>query len=45
MKKFIYTIAIEVDAIDQEDASWKIYNTKLDDLKTDCLEIDEEDLD
>jgi hypothetical protein len=43
MPKFIYTIAVEVDAIDQDDATWIIYNTPLDKLKTDCFEIEVED--
>ena len=42
MARFIYTIAIEVDAIDQDEATWIIYNTNLENLKTDCLEIEEE---
>ena len=43
MPKFIYTIAVEVDAIDQDEATWSIYNTPLEKLKTDCLEIEIED--
>jgi hypothetical protein len=44
MTKFIYTIAVEVDAIDQDEATWLIYNSKLENLKTDCLEIDIEEI-
>ncbi len=44
MKKFIYSIAIEVIAENQDDATWQIYNTKLDDLKTNCFDIEEEEL-
>jgi hypothetical protein len=43
MPKFIYTIAVEVDAIDQDEATWVIYNTHLDKLNTNCLEIEIED--
>lgn len=43
MPKFIYTIAVEVDAIDQDEATWIIYNTNLENLKTDCLEIEIEE--
>jgi hypothetical protein len=42
MSKFIYTIAVEVDAIDQDEATYLIYNTKLEELETMCLEIEEE---
>jgi hypothetical protein len=42
MSKWIYTISVEVDAIDQDEATWLIYNTPLEKLKTDCLEIEEE---
>lgn len=42
MSKFIYTIAIEVDAIDQDEATYIIYSTPLDLLTTNCLEIKEE---
>ena len=45
MKKFIYSIAVEVIADDQDHATWLIYNTKLDDLKTNCFEIEEEEID
>ena len=41
MSKFIYTISIEVDAIDQDEATHMIYSTPLDLLTTDCLEIEE----
>jgi hypothetical protein len=41
--KFIYTIAVEVESIDQDEATWIIYNTPLDKLKTDCLEIEIEE--
>jgi hypothetical protein len=43
MKRFIYSIAVEVIAEDQEDATWQIYNTNLSELKTDCFEIEEID--
>ena len=43
MSKFIYTIAIEVEAIDQDEATDIIYNTPLEKLKTDCLEIEIEE--
>ncbi len=43
MPKFIYTIAVEVDAIDQDEATFLIYNTPLENLKTDCLEIEIEE--
>ena len=42
--KFIYTIAVEVEAIDQDEATWIIYNTNLENLKTDCLEIETEEI-
>ncbi len=45
MPKFIYTIAVEVDAIDQDEATYLIYNTPLEKLKTDCLEIEIEEID
>ncbi|MFN7322717.1 MAG: hypothetical protein ACK5SP_00465 [bacterium] len=45
MPKFIYTIAVEVEAIDQDEATWVIYNTNLENLKTDCLEIEIEEID
>lgn len=41
MPKFIYTVSIEVDAKDQEWATWLVYNTPLNKLDTDCLEIEE----
>jgi hypothetical protein len=40
MKKFIYTIAVEVNAIDQDEATYLIYNTPLENLNTNCLEIE-----
>ncbi len=43
MPKFIYTISIEVDAIDQDEATYLIYNTPLENLNTDCLEIEIEE--
>jgi len=43
MPKFIYTLSVEVDAIDQNEATWVIYNTNLDDLNTQCLEIEMEE--
>jgi hypothetical protein len=43
MPKFIYTISIEVDAIDQDEATYTVYNTKLENLNTDCLEIEIEE--
>ena len=43
MPKFIYTIAVEVEAIDQDEATWVIYNTPLEKLNTDCLEIEIEE--
>jgi hypothetical protein len=45
MPKFIYTIAVEVDAIDQDEATYLIYNTPLEKLNTDCLEIEIEEID
>ena len=45
MKKFIYSIAIEVIAEDQDDATWTIYNTKLNDLNTNCFDIEEMEID
>ena len=42
MSKFIYTIAVEVEAVDQDEATYIIYSTPLDLLKTNCLEIEEE---
>lgn len=43
MKKFIYTISVEVDAIDQDEATYIIYNTPLENLEATCLEIEIED--
>jgi hypothetical protein len=45
MPKFIYTIAVEVNAIDQDEATYLIYNTPLEKLNTDCLEIEIEEID
>jgi hypothetical protein len=45
MKKFIYSIAVEVVAEDQDHATWLIYSTKLAELKTNCFEIEEEEID
>lgn len=45
MPKFIYTISVEVDAIDQDEATWVIYSTPLEKLNTDCLEIEIEEND
>lgn len=42
MPKFIYTISVEVDAIDQDEATYIVYNTTLENLDTMCLEIEEE---
>lgn len=42
MSKFIYTISVEVDAIDQDEATYIVYNTPLENLDTMCLEIEEE---
>lgn len=42
MPKFIYTLSVEVDAIDQDEATYLIYNTPLEKLDTMCLEIEEE---
>ncbi len=43
MPKFIYTISIEVDALDQDEATYLIYNTPLENLETNCLEIEIEE--
>ena len=43
MPKFIYTIAVDVEAIDQDEATWLIYNTPLENLETNCLEIEIEE--
>jgi hypothetical protein len=43
MTTFIYTMAIEVNAIDQDEATWLIYNTPLEKLNTYCLDIEEEE--
>jgi hypothetical protein len=43
MPKFIYTIAVEVDAVDQDEATYLIYNTPLKNLETNCLEIEIEE--
>lgn len=40
MPKFIYTIAVDVEAVDQDEATWLIYNIPLTRLNTDCLEIE-----
>lgn len=45
MPKFIYTISIEVDAIDQDEATHIVYNTPLENLDAMCLEIETEDED
>jgi hypothetical protein len=45
MAKFIYTLSVEVDAIDQDEATHIVYNTKLENLDTMCLEIEIEDED
>jgi hypothetical protein len=45
MQKFIYSIAVEVIAEDQDEATWRIYNTNLSELKTDCFEIEIEEID
>jgi hypothetical protein len=45
MPKFIYTLSVEVDAIDQDEATYLVYNTKLENLETMCLEIEIEDED
>lgn len=42
MPKFIYTISVEVDAIDQDEATYLVYNTPLENLDAMCLEIEEE---
>lgn len=44
MERFIYTIAVYVDANDQDEATYLIYNTPLKNLKTDCLEIEIEEI-
>ena len=43
MPKFIYTMSIEVDAIDQDEATHIVYNTPLENLDATCLEIEIED--
>lgn len=43
MPNFIYTIVVEVDAIDQDEATYLIYSTPLEKLKTNCLEIEIEE--
>ena len=43
MPKFIYTIAVDVEAIDQDEATYLIYNTPLENLETNCLEIEIEE--
>jgi hypothetical protein len=43
MTKWIYTISVEVDAIDQDEATFLIYNTPLNQLDTMCLEIENEE--
>ena len=43
MPKFIYIIAVEVDALDQDEATYLIYNTPLENLETNCLEIEIEE--
>jgi hypothetical protein len=43
MKTFIYTISVEVEAIDQDEATHIIYNTPLENLEATCLEIEIED--
>lgn len=43
MPKFIYTMSIEVDAIDQDEATHIVYNTPLENLDAMCLEIEIED--
>lgn len=45
MPKFIYSIAVEVIADDQDEATWLIYGTPLKDLKTNCFEIEIEEID
>ena len=41
MSKWIYTISVDVEAIDQDEATWIIYNTPLEQVNTDCPEIEE----
>lgn len=43
MTKFIYTVSIEVNAIDQDEATYLVYNTPLNKLETDCLDIEIEE--
>jgi hypothetical protein len=43
MPKFIYSIAVEVIADDQDEATYLIYSTPLKELKTDCFEIEIEE--
>jgi hypothetical protein len=43
MTKFIYTISVEVDAQDQDEATYLVYNTPLENLDAMCLEIEVED--
>lgn len=43
MTKFIYTLSVEVDAQDQDEATYLIYSTPLDQLDTMCLEIEMEE--
>jgi hypothetical protein len=43
MPKFIYTMSIEVDALDQDEATHIVYNTPLENLDAMCLEIETED--
>jgi hypothetical protein len=40
MPQFIYTIAVYVDADNQDEATDIIYSTPLNDLTTDCIEIE-----
>lgn len=42
MTKFIYTISVEVDAVDQDEATYIIYNTPLENLDAMCLKIEVE---
>ena len=41
MSTWVYTIAVEIEADNQDDATYLIYNTPLEKLNTDCLEIEE----
>ena len=43
MTKYIYTISVEIDAQDQDEATYLIYNTPLEQLDTMCLEIETEE--